>query len=786
MSNKPQHTSAKKLEIVTISYQIGLRQTEKIYSVTKKTIQNWRKQYQDEGLAGLAKNNRLINRKRKISDCQKKAILELCASHPQIYNKDIIANLKLECSPQAVSKFRRQLTNHDTAQQMLKHWIFNYTKLPCSVDKKTVYLLTATEIQSGVIMFCLTEENIPLYLNAFVEYILFFLKSTGNDSDLKITANSSRFVAKKSFAKTDFSTALRIEYKNSKSKVHNLLPDEIKRKINTLAPEIIKHQDLLKILDEMFFVFNVESIQKNRHTDDWNCLKFQPSVITLNTAISGYTQKTITQVTSTLICMIEAEILKFNSPKAKDLLNYLIKIESLQHKSPELQIKIQILWGYAQLYTYDYSKALYHYNKALKSAQKFGGGTSMIDAEIAIAGFFLITSQYSKCEKALNSALGLSRSLQLKRLEGNILGKLGYLYKISNDQRASIVANLQLEIAIAEDDKELYCKSLYLISTIYFATGFYEKGFSYAQKSLNIAQKYDYPQAVFVANYIIAEYALLTGKYALGEEHLLSNIKSTINHKDYSPADVKNLTRLGLIKCRLKEFKTGLDILEKCLYLAKKRGDRFTESVVFNHIGQVFLLKPDLKKAAFYFNKAVKINEQIGNQEEQLVIYGYLSSCYSGMKQGKKALGYANKKLNEVKKTKNRIQIASAYGSIGSVAIVNSDYEAAMKYYQLQLKVLKPTDADLHKVLALVNIGTIHLHNQHYTLALSYFKKAEKKLIPLDDNQYLGLIYLDLAKIAKATGNVKKLNEYVKLVKEKTGILGDNFIVKQAEELLNT
>ena len=86
--------------------------------------------------------------------------------------------------------------------------------------------------------------------------------------------------------------------------------------------------------------------------------------------------------------------------------------------------------------------------------------------------------------------------------------------------------------------------------------------------------------------------------------------------------------------------------------------------------------------------------------------------------------------------------------------MANQEFDTALKYYQLQFKVLKPTDADLHKVLALGNIGTIHLRNQNYQLAQSCFKKAEKKLIPLAGNQYLGLIYLDLAKIAKATGKL--------------------------------
>lgn len=775
MSSKPHHTPAKKLEIVTISYQLGLRQTEKLYNVTKKTIQSWRKQYQDEGLAGLAKNNRLINRVRKISEAQKRAILELCAAQPQLSNRKIVASLQLNCSAQTVLKIRRELSAQDRNEHHFNRWFFSSSKLSCTVNQKAVYLLSATERHSGVTLIGTAEENIPLYLNAFVESVLNFLKAIGRDSQLTISANSSRFSSPERL----------VECLQSKAKAEKNLPDLIKKKLNAISADFRQHQDLLRLLDEMLLAVNVELLQQNLHTGDWSLLKFQPAVISFDTANSVYSQKSVSQITAALVKMIESEILKFDLSKANNLLNYLIKIASTQPKNPELQIKIQLLWGDKQLHSYNYSKTLYHYTKALKAAELSASDRLKFDAELALSGFFLITSQYRKCEKSLNNALRLSRDLKLSKVEGDILGHLGSLYKITNDPRASTVADYLLEMAINADDKELYCQYFNLISTIHFAAGFYEKGFSCAQKSLTLAQKYNYPQAVFEANYNIAEYGLRVDKFALAEEHLLANQKESFKPDNYSSDDVKNLIRLGLIKCRLNDLKAGLDILEKSLYLAKKRDDRFSESLALNHLGQVFLHKLDFKKAAFYFNKAAKINELIGNKEQQLVIYGCLSTCYSEMKQGKKALMYAHKKLDEVKNTKNRIQIASAYGSIGSAAVANQEFDTALKYYQLQFKVLKPTDADLHKVLALGNIGTIHLRNQNYQLAQSCFKKAEKKLIPLEGNQYLGLIYLDLAKIAKATGKVKKLKEYLRLAKEKAEIAGDMGIVRMAEEVIS-
>jgi len=786
MSTKHRHTTAKKLEIVLNSYEIGLRRTEKLYDITKKTIQSWRKKYQQQGLEGLAANSKTDNPSSKISEQQKNAIIELCAIHPQISGREIIERLQLNCSVQAVLKIRKKIFAKSVAKPITECWFFNCLKLSCTVGTKPVYLLTANQIQSGIILFCVAEENIPLYLNAFVQHILLFLQSVGENTAIRIETASRRFNIQTSLTEVNPQSEIRIEYRTDHRKSNLHLPETLRKKISTLPSEFSTHTELLKFLDHAFFIFNLEQISSKLRNGSTNLLLHQSQVINRNSGRNLSVNKSFEQITGQIITLIENKIAGFKLTEAGELLNFLIKISSYQHKSTETQIRIQILTAETLSNSYDYKKALYHYTKALKMANASGNGLLMIKAKIAIADYFLLTSQYNRCESILHNALKQCHEIRDKKGEGRIISKLGQLYKVTSDPRAAKITDQLLEMALAEDDKELFCEAMNLISTINFADGFYEKGLASAYKSLNMAQKYNLPLAAFEANFNIAEYGLRADKPALAEKHLLMNMNATLSHENYSPADVKNQVRLGLIKTWLNDAKNGLKLIEKCLSFSKIRGDRFSESLSYNYLAQVYLHLLNYKKAVFYFSKAAKINEQLGSKEQQIATFSGLSYCHGAINQTKKALYYSNKKLEAIRFSKNRVHVASAYGQIAAATAKNREYDKALQYFHMQLKILKPTDAEMHKFFALANIGNILLYNNDYKQAQSYFKKAEKKLIACKRNQELDRIYYDLARIAKATGKIKKMQEYIKLTKEKAEKNGNGDLIKQAEELLKT
>jgi len=779
MSKKQRVTLSQKLEIISVSYEIGLRRTEKLYDSTKKTIQNWRKKYQQAGTNGLVSIPSTTYRG-KISVQDKKAITDLCRNQPQISGREIMEKLQLDCSVQALLKVRKKIISASSIRTNADSWFLSCHKLSCNVNTKAVYLITATHSQSGITLFALAEENIPVYLNAFVEQIILFLNSIDEMNTIKLIANSSRFNLQARMPGLNTMPIPSIEYCQSTIG----LPENLKQKIRTLPAEFSNHSELLRFLEDIFFIFNIGQIQQNQHTGNSKLLLHQPSVISINTPKNSFINKNMEQVTDKIVNLIDGEIAKFNLSEAKNLLNFLIKINAFEHKSVELQIKIQILSAATIIYSYDYNKAFYHYSKALKMAKSSDNSQLIVTAQIALANYYLITSQYGKCEKALQHALKLSCDIGIKESKGEILYKLGQLYKIISDSRASTITDQLLEIALEDDNKELFCKSMNLMTTIYFADGFYEKGLSCAFKSLNLAGKYNFQQAVFEANYNIAEYGLRTDKFVLAEKHLLLNVKSALNLENYNQDNLKNQIRLGLIRCHLNQIKNGVQLIEKCLSLSQKRGDYYSESLSYNYLAQAYMHTHEDKKAIFYFNKAAKINEQLGSREQQIATFSGLAHCYGKIKQTKKAIFYSHKKLEAVKHTKNRVHIASAYGQIASAVVNDNELDTAIKYYQLQLKILKPTDADIHKFYALANIATILLHNQDYRQAYSYFKKAEKKLIALNRNQDLDRIYYDLARITKATGRFKKMREYIRLAKEKAEIMGNANLIEQADALL--
>lgn len=791
MNDKTKTRLSKRLEIIKISDQIGLRRTELLYGVTKKTIISWKKKYQIEGEEGLSKINHNPLIKSKITDEQKASIKKLYNDNPKISCREIVQILNLNCTIKPVLKLRKEIVANKADTEKVPNWIFDSIKLPCIISGKSVYLLTAVEHQSGITLTCTTEENIPMNLTAFIEHVLLFLHKTEEPEVLQIVVNSGRFrVDGKSFLSNNSfqSSYTHVDFADASHHKSTRLPDFLKKLIRFIPAEFDNYQKLVQTIDDYFFSMNTGLLSLNQHITSFNYLSYKSQHITINFKRILKNQ-TVLEIFDKLIMLIDAEISTHNLSKADILLTYLIKINSSSDDNSELNIRIQLLLANFYIVRYDYKKAGYHSAKALTLARVLDSKQLILQAKIALSDYFLITTQYNKCKKILSMALALSQKNNKKKIECNILGKLGSLYKLTNDMHTKIFFDQQLAIALEIDDKEFYCEAMNNLSSFYLKAGDYKKALQSAQKSLNIAKKYEFHKAVFEANCNLAEYALSSNDFILAEEYSAANSKCKSNQQ-YNSLDVRNIIRQGFIKCRLNNNSDGVSFIEKGLSLAKLQNDLFLESFSYNNLGQICLFNKDFKKAVYYFKKAILINNKIGNNEQQIAVYGNLVICYNELKQAEKALAIARKKYEFVKLTRNKLQLALAVGAIGSCAFCAKKHKIALDNFLIQLKLLKGTNAELHKALALANVGLLYLDMQDHNNAKFFYKKAEKKILALNDNQnssmYLSWIYLDLAIIAKTINNPRDLKRYATLAKEKATSTGDLDIIQRAEELLNS
>ncbi|MBN2834081.1 MAG: hypothetical protein JXR48_03855 [Candidatus Delongbacteria bacterium] len=758
-------TSSKKVEIINISYEIGLRETEKLYDISKKTIISWRKKFVDGGIKNLELDGRKNNPIRKIDDDLKKRIEILWNENPKLSGRAIIEKLKLNCSVQSVLNIRKSISHH--INENLSRWNLEYCSIFKGQNRK--YIFTATEIESSFILFGISDDLYPANLELFRSMVCKFL--TEIDIVFRLESSTRAFLK----------LPLKMEYSSDKCKIIKNIGNDntMKFKSSKLYKSIkidLKENDLTTEIDNIIFKHNILALSKSEMFKDFRLLLFQPQYISITrNNTPKLFLKELNIILEDTFKYIENEIKCFNFSVSENILSLLYN-NTLLINDLATKARIQLHFALHYLKKHNYEKSDYCFISARKLASESKNIHILLEVDLYLTSYYLNTSQYNKCEILIDEDLKICKAENLKLYEGKFLILKGSLYKLMFNPYTRAVADQILEISISIDDKELYCDAMNLISSVYLSSGYYEKSNSWLQKAYYIAKSEKLSKVQFDVNFLFGELGLRTDNYRLADSHLSENLNEEISFENYNSNDIKNLIRLGLVKCKNREFNEGMDLLLKSLYLSKKRNDKYSESSSNNHLGQVFLNLLNFKKAAFYFNKAVKINQIIKNKEEQIIVLGCLSTCYGEMKQLKKAKQFALWKLKEVIETKNRIQIASAYGAIASVLQSENNLNKAEEFYNLQLKTLKPTDAELHKILALGNLGIIYLLKREFKKAKNYFKKAEKILLPLNNSFYLAMVYLDLMKIEEHYNNISKIEEYKKLAYDHA-ILSDNFQV---------
>jgi len=408
-----------------------------------------------------------------------------------------------------------------------------------------------------------------------------------------------------------------------------------------------------------------------------------------------------------------------------------------------------------------------------------------IETGFAMAEYFIRTAKYKESEKILIKLLTTKFVFIDRVLECKIIGNVGKIYKLTNNTKAKIMFDKQLEIAMQINHNDLYCEAMNNLSSYFISIGEYENGYQAAKKSLAITVKTGNDLLMREVVYIITQYAFHINDFSLAEKHL-SEISSQRNLQYAKPQFAKYLAHSGYAKCKLGDFDAGIALMQKGLAIVRLIDDYRTENLICTFIAMAYHSKNEFKKAAFFFHKAAKINIKTGNIEPLFANYCNLVNCYNQLGNNQKALEFLRKQKKIAQISSNRLQIAISYRAIAAHAFFTGNYTLAIKNFLFEKKLLRNTDAEFTKALCLSNLGLVYLTTESYIEAKAYYEKAIKKLKAIKNTRFQAAAYLDLAKIAKATGKVKKLREYVRLAKEKAEIVGDMEIVRMAEEVLQS
>ncbi len=241
------------------------------------------------------------------------------------------------------------------------------------------------------------------------------------------------------------------------------------------------------------------------------------------------------------------------------------------------------------------------------------------------------------------------------------------------------------------------------------------------------------------------------------------------------PENIGILNSLGACFLWLGQYVDADNYFNKALRVKDQLGNNYSEinAILWNNIGVVLCFQSDYKGAIDTLKKVVGTFEKINDIENPIVavLYGNISSTLYFNAEFKEAIKYNNKELELNKRLfgEKHPQYANSLNTKGLLLL---DYyrndTLALKYFNEALKIYKDSLGSDHPFVAIVyNSKASVLHAKgDYEGAISLYKKALEILIifhKTENQPSIATLYNNIAKAYYDKGNLAKALHYIKI-----------------------
>ncbi len=220
-----------------------------------------------------------------------------------------------------------------------------------------------------------------------------------------------------------------------------------------------------------------------------------------------------------------------------------------------------------------------------------------------------------------------------------------------------------------------------------------------------------------VSNYILL--AQLQGK---------ARIDSLLKELPKAQLDTNYVILLGNLSFEYYSINPdeGIKYGEKGLELAEKLDWNFGKATCFNALGVAFSYgKSNYLKALEYYQKALKINEELGNRMGVGIQLGNIANLYQALSEYPKSLEYYNKALKIHEELGDKFGVSRNIGNIASL-YSKTDITKSIEYYYKSLKIDKELGDQMGVAFNYSNLGLMYNNLSNFSKALDYFNNSLK------------------------------------------------------------
>jgi tetratricopeptide (TPR) repeat protein len=164
----------------------------------------------------------------------------------------------------------------------------------------------------------------------------------------------------------------------------------------------------------------------------------------------------------------------------------------------------------------------------------------------------------------------------------------------------------------------------------------------------------------------------------------------------------------------------------KSLKIQEEIGDKRGMEASLNNIGSLFENQGDIPKALDYYGRSLKIAEELGDKRAMGYALSNMGGIYNGQGDMPRALDYHIRSLKVREEIGDKEGIAYSLINVGLSYYNQDDFPKALDYYMKGLKIREAIGDKKGIATLLHNIGAIYLKQKNIPEALDYFKKSLK------------------------------------------------------------
>lgn len=342
---------------------------------------------------------------------------------------------------------------------------------------------------------------------------------------------------------------------------------------------------------------------------------------------------------------------------------------------------------------------------------------------------------------SLRGALTYSKNGELRADSTTVsaLNELAVAYRFS--ELDSTMKYAQLALGISEDInfKKGYLYATYLINTVYFNRGEYQKVYEMANAALDEAAPHKYPRERAMLNQLIGISYASQGRYQPGLRYFFK-AHDLFEELDDENGVFQNLNNIGVSYLKLEDYEGALNIFMELDSL--RTLEPATISIPVN-LGFIYFELDEIEKAETELMRVLNFEAENFDQ---------------------RALGLANFKLGEIK-------------------LLKKEYSTALKHFNRSIEVYTKLGNDLEKIQSLNGIAHTKLEQRKLAEALSYANRAFTIAEEQDGLPQKHTSAKTLYEVHKENGNFEQALHYLELHKSLSDSLQNEEISRRVGRL---